>query len=129
VRKRTRHIAFPAELVRALGLAAALSSCSSVTELPPREPGPGQVASTRQYRIECIELDQCREKASSTCGSRYEVVSEWHNAIPESELPGLNEGSRPKDARDFNHYRLPDRTGIESNEPLPLTAIVVACSG
>jgi len=106
-----------------------LSSCAAVTELPAREPAPGQVAKTRQFRIECIHLDECKQKASAACGSPYDVVSEWHNTIPESELPGLNDESRPKDARDWNRYRLPDRTGFESNEPMPLSSIVVACTG
>jgi hypothetical protein len=106
----------------------AANGCA-VKELPPREPAPGQVARVRQFRIECIHLDQCKQKANDACGSRFEVVSEWHNTIPESALPGLNEESRPKDHRDWHHYRLPDRTGIESNEPMPLSSIVVACTG
>ncbi len=105
-----------------------LSSCS-VTELPPREPVPGQTAKTRQFRIECIHAAQCKQKASTACGSPYQVVSEWHNTIAESDLPGLNEGSRPKDSRDWNLKTLPNRTGIESNEPMPLTSMVVACNG
>jgi hypothetical protein len=104
-----------------------VSSCA-VKELPPREPTPGNVAGARQFRVECIEPDECKERALAACGSPYEVVSEWHNTIPESELPGLNEESRPKDARDWNRYRLPDRTGIESNEPMPLTTLIVACT-
>jgi len=83
----------------------------------------------RQYRIECIEVDQCKKEATVACGSPFEVVSEWHNAIPESELPGLNEASRPKDSRDWKRYTLPSRTGIESKDPMPLAAIVVACNG
>jgi hypothetical protein len=83
----------------------------------------------RHFRIECIELDECKKKASAACGTPYEVVSEWHNTIPESELPGLNEDSRVKDSRDWNRQTLPNRTGIESQDPMPLSAIVVACNG
>lgn len=83
----------------------------------------------RQFRVECIEPEQCKQKASVACRSSYSVVSEWHNSIPESELPGLNERTRPKDARDWNRFRLTDETGIESNEPMPLTSLVVACNG
>ena len=113
-----------------LGVACALGfACSStVTELPPREPVAGSTAKARQFRIECIKLDQCKQKATTACGSRYSVVSEWHNTIPESELPGLNEGSRPKDFRDWERRTLPDRTGIESDDPMPLASIVVACN-
>ncbi|HEX6278103.1 MAG TPA: hypothetical protein VFZ53_33895 [Polyangiaceae bacterium] len=111
----------------AIVLGAVFSSCT-VKELPTRDAGSHRVAGARQFRVECIHLDQCKEKARAACGSPYEVVSEWHNTIPESELPGLNEETRPKDARDWNHYRLPDRTGIESSEPMPLSSIVVACA-
>ena len=111
----------------ALAFALAAASCT-VNELPPRDPAPGGSTKVRQFRVECIHVDQCKEKARAACGSPYEVVSEWHNTIPESALPGLNEETRPKDARDWNHYRLPDRTGIESSEPMPLSSIVVACA-
>src|SRR5262245_8329595 len=64
----------------------------------------------RQYRIECIQMDDCKKKASAACGSPYDVVSEWHNQIPESELPGLNEQSRVKDSRDWKYPTMPNRT-------------------
>jgi hypothetical protein len=70
-----------------------------------------------------------QKKASTACGSTYSVVSEWHNTIPESDLPGLNEGSRPKDSRDWNRLTLTNETGIESKDPMPLTSLVVACNG
>ena len=102
-----------------------------MTELPPREPTPGQVTGSRQYRVECIQMAECQKRAQRACGTQYQVVSEWHNEIPESQLPGLNEGSRPKSVSDYNAYRasLPDRTGIESDAPMPLASIVVACNG
>jgi hypothetical protein len=112
-----------------LGMTGAFAlACSTVTELPPREPTQGNAVQARQFRIECIDLDQCKRKATVTCGSRYSVVSEWHNTIAESDLPGLNEGTRPKDFRDWERRTLPDRTGIESNDPMPLASIVVACN-
>jgi hypothetical protein len=76
-------------------------------------------------------MNECEQRARVACGSRYDVVSEWHNEIPESALPGLNEASRPKDGRDYDHYQaaLPNRTGIESDDPMPLATIVVACTG
>jgi hypothetical protein len=121
-----------------VGAAGAFAlACSTVTELPPREPTAGNAAQARQFHIECIELDQCKREASVACRSRYSIVSEWHNTIPESELPGLNEGTRPKDFQDWENrtlpnragIALPNRTGIESDEPMPLASIVVACNG
>lgn len=118
--------------LRAFGIASGvlvLTACAgAVTELPPREPTPGHPGA-RQYRVECVQMAQCRQRARVACGSKYEVVSEWHNQIPESELPGLNEASRPKDHRDFHRYVLPDQTGIESTDPMPLASLVVSCAG
>jgi len=118
----------PAAKTRALGLfslAVLAAGCgSSVKKV---EPAAGDAR--RQFRIECFQMDQCKQKATVACGSPYDVVSEWHNTIPESDLPGLNENSRPKDARDWNRHTLPNQTGIESNEPMPLASIVVACNG
>jgi hypothetical protein len=104
-----------------------LACGSSVTRLSPTSPDEGGVP-RRQFRIECIELEQCKQEATAACGSPYQVVSEWHNTIPESELPGLNEQSRPKEAREWNAATLPRRTGIESDDPMPLSSIVVACN-
>ena len=121
-----------------LGVVCAFAlACSTVTELPPREPTQGNAVQTRQFQIECIKLDQCKKKATVACGSQYSIVSEWHNTIPESELPGLNEGTRPKDFQDWENrtlpnragIALPNRTGIESDAPMPLASIVVACTG
>jgi Zn-dependent alcohol dehydrogenase len=83
----------------------------------------------RHFRVECVREDQCKKRATAACGPNYEVISEWHNTIPESDLPGLNESSRVKDARDFNDFTLQSRTGIESNEPMPLSSYIVACNG
>jgi hypothetical protein len=117
---------------RAFGLAAWVATTAfgcggSVQELEPTKAD--GLAGRRQFRVECIEIERCKREASVACGSTYQVVSEWHNAIPESDLPGLNEATRPKDARDWNRYRLQNRTGIESADPMPLTSIVVACNG
>lgn len=115
--------------LKAVGAVALLASaCASpVTKLasgPPDESG----VERRQFRIECIDLDQCKEQATAACGSQYQVVSEWHNTIPESDLPGLNEQSRPKEVREWNPATLPRATGIESDAPMPLSSIVVACN-
>ena len=83
----------------------------------------------RQFRVECVRLDQCKQRAAAACGASYDVLSEWHNTIPESELPGLNEQSRVKDYLDFTRFTLPNRTGIESREPMPLSSFVIACNG
>jgi hypothetical protein len=105
------------------------SGCSStVSSLGPTAPDQNGVKHN-QYRIECIDADECKRVAARTCGPNYWVLSEWHNAIPESNLPGLNEQSRPKDGRDWNRHYLPRQTGIESSDPMPLTSIVVACKG
>lgn len=103
--------------------------CSATSELPPAKASDG--AEHRRFRVECVEMAQCQQRASAACGSKYEVLSEWHNEIPESELPGLNEASTPRDVRDYHntHAALPNRTGIESDAPLPLASIVVACNG
>ena len=103
--------------------------CSAISELPPAKASDG--AEHRRFRVECVEMAQCQKRARVACGSKYEVLSEWHNEIPESQLPGLNEASYPKDGRDYARYRaaLPDRTGIESDDPMPLASIVVACNG
>jgi hypothetical protein len=124
----TSTLAHPRTFAVASFVAALSATACTVTELPPREPGPGHVAGSRQFRIECIHIEECREKASIACGSAYDVVSEWRNTIPESELPGLNEETRPKDWRDWNRHSLPDATGIESDAPMPLASIVVACA-
>jgi hypothetical protein len=127
VKSKVRHESLARS---ALACAALLAiSCSTVNELPPAETPAAHGGASRRYRIECIELAQCKEKASVACGTPFAIVSEWHNTIAESDLPGLNEGSRPKDYRDWNRYRLPDRTGIESDEPMPLASIVVRCNG
>jgi hypothetical protein len=110
-----------------LALVGSSLGCSSTKELDPKVGPNGAVQ--RRYRVECIDLEQCKAKAAKVCGSPYEIVSEWHNPIPESDLPGLNEESRPKDTRDFNHQTLPNATGIESKEPMPLSSIEVACNG
>ncbi len=81
----------------------------------------------REFRVDCFELDECKQKATQACGSRYDIVSEWHNTIPESDLPGLNEESRVKDSSDWD-VTLPREDGIESDEPMPATQIVVACN-
>jgi hypothetical protein len=83
----------------------------------------------RHFRVECVKVEQCKQRANAACHSNYEIISEWHNTIPESELPGLNESSRVKDARDFEDFTFPNRTGIESDEPMPLSSFVVACNG
>ncbi len=106
-----------------LSVALLLGACgSSVKELEP-------VDGRRQFRVECVRVDQCKQRAAAACGANYKVISEWHNTIPESALPGLNESSRVKDARDFNHYTFPNRTGIESDDPMPLSSFVIACNG
>ena len=110
-------------------LAVFATACgSTVTKLEPTSPDQSG-ASHPRYRIECIELDQCKKRAVAACGPKYEVVSVWKNTIPESELPGLNEQSRPKDAWDWNHGTLPSATGIESREPMKVARIVVSCTG
>ena len=83
----------------------------------------------RQFRVECIQPEQCRKEAQRVCRSPYKVVSEWHNAIPESDLPGLNEQSRPKSAVEEYTHTSRNQTGIESKDPMPLASIVVACKG
>jgi hypothetical protein len=106
-----------------LSVAVLSSACgSSVKEVQPTN-------NRRQFKVECVELEQCKKRANAVCGANYEIVSEWHNTIPESDLPGLNESSRPKDGRDHNQYVLPNRTGIESEQPMPLSSLVVACNG
>ena len=121
-------IAWRAFGLKAVGAVALLASaCASpVTKLASTGPDDHAVE-RRQFRIECIHLDQCKEKATTACGSPYDVVSEWHNTIPESDLPGLNEQSRPKETREWNPMSLPRATGIESKDPMPLSSIVVAC--
>ncbi len=103
------------------------SGCASVTPVP--SDGSEGNNARRQYSIDCFELDECKELAAKTCGAPYDVVSEWHNDIPESEFPGLNEQSRVKDSRDWNRITLPRRDGFESDSPMPLATIVVACHG
>jgi len=113
----------------AVWLALLATACTGpVMKLPPTAPDSAGIEH-RQFRVDCIELGECQKRATDACGSPYSVVSEWHNTIPESELPGLNEASRPKDSNDWKHLTLPNRTGIESGDPMPLASIVVACNG
>src|SRR5688572_23278717 len=124
---RLRRLSYRACAETALFALMSFGCATPVTRLastPPDERG----VERRQFRIECIDLEQCKEKATAACGTQYQVVSEWHNTIPESELPGLNEQSRPKATSEWNPMSLPRATGIESNDPMPLSSIVVACS-
>ena len=112
-----------------VGFALLTAACgSSVKELDPLEADEDGVQ-RRQFRIECVQREQCQREAQRACGSTYRVVSEWHNTIPESDLPGLNEQSRPKSAVEEYTSVSSYQTGIESKDPMPLTSLVIACNG
>lgn len=88
------------------------------------------------YRIECAHLDACLAEAKRACHGKFQTVStrENVNTIPESELPGLNSQSQAHTTRYPSSYGttvpggIPSYgPGIESDEPMPIAEVVVAC--
>ncbi len=74
------------------------------------------------YKIECVKLDGCLSEAARQCHGAYRTVATKHNTIAESDLPGLN-------ARTQRQNPTSNGLGIESDDPMPLTQVVVVCSG
>ena len=88
------------------------------------------------YKIECVHVAECLAEANRTCHGKFDTVStrENVNTIPESELPGLNSQSQAKAFRHTTSYGttvpggIPSYgPGIESDEPMPIAEVVVAC--
>jgi len=74
------------------------------------------------YKIECVKLDGCLSEAARQCHGAFHTVSTRNNTIAESDLPGLN-------ARTQRQNATSNGPGIESDEPMPLTEVVVVCNG
>jgi hypothetical protein len=90
----------------------------------------------RSYKIECVHVSECMAEANRTCRGKFDTVStrENVNTIPESELPGLNSQSQANTFRHSTSYGTtipggiaPYGPGIESEEPMPIAEVVVAC--
>ena len=74
----------------------------------------------------------CERAARKQCGGTYSTLRTWQNRIPESDLPGLNARTQretERSTRPYDHpdWVLPSGPGIESEEPLPITEVVVVC--
>lgn len=127
---RVRRFTIPVLAMAGLMLASGCAlQPTKTTALPPGQ-GVGS------YAIECVRLADCWDEAKRACHGDYRVVSknETENLIPESELPGLNAQTQGNAYRHYTTYGtsraggLPDYgPGIESEEPMPLAAVVVAC--
>ena len=101
-------------LASVLGVAmAAACSPTSVHSLAPKGGAPA-------YKIECVKLDGCLSEAARQCHGAYRTVTTKHNTIAESDLPGLNARTQRQNASS-------NGPGIESDEPMPLTEVVVVC--
>jgi len=83
------------------------------------------------YQIECANVGDCWTQARRACGGDYRTLARYDNWIPESDLPGYNhrtiESSEPH--RVYGARMPYYGPGIESDEPLPITDVVVACNG
>ena len=107
----------------------AASGCSGAT-IKPLEPQGGRQA----FEIECINVGQCWREARRACNGPYRALHQSENLIPESELPGLNPRTAHHGAEAYEYS--PDHPntvplagpGIESDEPMPLTQVVVVCA-
>src|SRR6476469_7492515 len=104
-------------------------NATKITALPPEQ-------GASSYSIECVRLADCWDEAKRACHGSYRVVSqnESENVIPESELPGLNSQTQGNTYRHYTTYGTSRAggvptygPGIESDEPMPLAAVVVAC--
>jgi hypothetical protein len=98
-------------------MAAGMLACAPTTV---RSITPAGGAPT--YKIECVELDGCLSEAQRQCHGAYRTVSTEQNTIAESDLPGLN-------ARTQRQNVSSNGLGIESDEPMRLTQVVVVCNG
>jgi hypothetical protein len=109
------------------------SSCTlsgtKTSALPPSHGAPS-------FRVECVRLDDCWTAAHRACHGTYRVVSKRDdvNAIPESDLSGLNAQTQGNTARHTTSYgtTVPGGVpsygpGIESDDPMPLSEVVVVC--
>lgn len=79
-------------------------------------------------QIECIELDGCLSEAHKHCHGPYRTVSTKQNTITESDLPGLNARTQ-RQSESSSASVSAYGPGIESDEPMPLTQVVVVCAG
>lgn len=105
------------------------AGCATTTTTPLAAPG-----ARPTYQIECMHVDECWTAARRACKGRYQTVEKHQNWISESDLPGLNERTAQhahprwsldeRGGRPFEPYG-PD---FDSNEPLPITDVVVACT-
>ncbi len=110
-----------------LGAGAALAGCSTTTR--PLAPVNGYAS----YQIECIRIGECWVEARRACGGPYRTLERRDNWISESDLPGLNERTY---AHSYSRWTLqgitrpvePYGPGMESDEPLPITDVVVMCT-
>jgi hypothetical protein len=106
---------------------ALLGGCSTTrTPLAP-------VSGHPTYQIECIHPGECWTEARRACGGTYQTLERYDNRIPESELPGLNTRTVAHGWRASYRPAMPRTVGsygpdFESDEPLPLTGVVVACT-
>jgi hypothetical protein len=110
---------------------AGFSLCGCATTRTKLESADAAVAT---YRIECIRLGDCWAEAQRACRGDYRMLERHDNAIPESELPGLNARTESHSHRRWELDTFATRSaepygpGIESDGPMPLTDVVVACS-
>jgi hypothetical protein len=115
----SRRAAFPvlAFLAAAFGLSALAGCTATVRSVAPHAGKPS-------YQIECIDLRECERVAREQCRGSFSTLSKKQNKIPDRELPGLNARTQGNTDRSTGEYDVP---GIGSEEPLPLSEVVVVC--
>jgi hypothetical protein len=123
-------------LVKSLGGSAALLLAGACAPTMATKTAVSPVSGAPSYKIECVHVAECLAEAKRTCNGKFDTVStrENVNTIPESELPGLNSQSQANTFRHTTSYGTtipggiaPYGPGIESDEPMPIAEIVVAC--
>lgn len=108
---------------------ALVGACSATTAKPVALGSGG-----KGYDIECVRPDDCWAEARKACGGAYRPVRQGSaNTIAESDLSGLNQRTQDNMYRPYV-YSMPGGVphygpGIESPDPMPITEVLVVCTG
>lgn len=116
------------KLLGGLGLLLGGACTTTSTALPAK-------SGTSSFKIECVRIEDCWAQARQDCKGKFHTVSKRDNTIPESELPGLNAQTQANSYRHTTSYGttvpggIPSYgPGIESDEPMPASEVVVECA-